>query len=110
MGRVLRMISRARLRYFRLKTGSCSVKFLSTCGRPASTRATFNPASDRRLQAQPPESSRNDCRTLLTEWPRCEHSTVALGEAAQVHTAAGVHLLDVYLSRMLRSASRIQQF
>src|ERR1035441_4060483 len=54
MGRVLRRISGARLRYFSSKGGVCSLKFSLDCGRPASSRATFSPASARRLHAQPP--------------------------------------------------------
>src|SRR5258707_14840492 len=56
MGRVLRTISGARLRYFSSKAGVCSLKFALDCGRPASRRATFSPDSDRRLHAQPPEA------------------------------------------------------
>src|ERR1700693_3651027 len=56
MGRVLRTISGARLRYFRSKAGVCSLKFALDCGRPASRRATFSPDSARRLHAQPPEA------------------------------------------------------
>src|SRR2546430_6603594 len=56
MGRVLRTISGARLRYFSSKAGVCSLKFALDCGRPASRRATFSPDSARRLHAQPPEA------------------------------------------------------
>src|SRR5690348_6018137 len=56
MGRVLRTISGARLRYFSAKAGVCSLKFALDCGRPASRRATFSPDSARRLHAQPPEA------------------------------------------------------
>ena len=56
MGRVLRTISGARLRYFSSKGGVCSLKFALDCGRPASRRATFSPDSARRLHAQPPEA------------------------------------------------------
>src|SRR5580698_6673641 len=56
MGRVLRTISLARLRYLSSNVGLCSEKFLSDCGRPASRRATFSPDSARRLHAQPPEA------------------------------------------------------
>src|SRR6516225_1234838 len=34
----------------------CSLKFLSDCGRPQSTSATFSPASVKRLHAHPPEA------------------------------------------------------
>src|SRR6476660_1231646 len=56
MGRVLRTISGARLRYFSANAGVCSLKFALDCGRPASRRATFSPDSARRLHAQPPEA------------------------------------------------------
>src|SRR6516225_1855476 len=56
MGRVLRRISGDILRYFNSNGGLCSVKFWSDCGLPASSSATFNPASARRLHAQPPEA------------------------------------------------------
>src|SRR5258706_5022213 len=55
-GRDLRTSSSAMLRYFKEKEGLCSEKFLSDCGRPASRKATFRPASERRLHAQPPEA------------------------------------------------------
>src|SRR5713101_5846376 len=56
MGRVLRTISGARLRYLSSNAGLCSEKFVSDWGRPASSKATFRPASARRLQTQPPEA------------------------------------------------------
>src|SRR5215475_6669491 len=56
IGRVLVITDLARSRYFKSNSGLCSVKFLSDCGRPASSSATFNPASARRLQAQPPDA------------------------------------------------------
>src|SRR5579862_8078287 len=46
----------AMARYLSSKTGLCSVKFSSDCGRPASTMATWSPASERRFAAQPPEA------------------------------------------------------
>src|SRR5215472_6837672 len=56
MGRVRRITEGARSRYLTSKPGLCSQKFASDWGRPASTRATLKPASDRRLQAQPPDA------------------------------------------------------
>src|SRR5437763_4160169 len=50
------MTSGARSRYLSSKAGVCSVKFLSDCGRPASTMATFRPASESRFAAHPPEA------------------------------------------------------
>ena len=70
MGRVLRTISGARLRYLSSNAGLCSVKFLSDCGRPASRSATFRPASARRLQAQPPEAPEPTTMTSK-EWFLC---------------------------------------
>src|SRR6476646_3659459 len=43
-------------RYFSCQAGLCSVKSSSPCGLPQSTSATFTPASDNRLAAQPPEA------------------------------------------------------
>src|SRR5215475_8871970 len=56
IGRVLVITDLARSRYFKSNSGLCSLKFLSDCGRPASSNATFNPASANRLHAQPPEA------------------------------------------------------
>src|SRR5258707_13881570 len=53
MGRV-RIISGVCPRYFRLNGGMCSVTSFGVTARPASTNATFSPASERRLAAQPP--------------------------------------------------------
>src|SRR5437867_4291142 len=50
------MSSGARSRYFTSNGGLCSVKLLSDCGRPASTKATFSPASASRLHTHPPEA------------------------------------------------------
>src|SRR3954470_17750363 len=56
MGRVRRRSSGVRLRCSRRKAGVCSRKSFAPCGRPASTSATFSPASLSRLTAQPPEA------------------------------------------------------
>src|SRR4029077_9634433 len=67
MGRVLRMISGAMLRYCNSKAGLCSEKLLSDWGRPASTIATLRPASERRLAAQPPEAPEPTTSTSKVE-------------------------------------------
>src|SRR5262249_41986409 len=56
MGRVFVTVDLTRSRYLRSNRGLCSEKFLYDCGRPASSSATFNPASARRLHAQPPDA------------------------------------------------------
>src|SRR5580693_3886578 len=68
MGRVLRTISGAMLRYFRSKAGLCSEKLSSDWGRPASTMATLRPASERRLAAQPPEAPEPTTSTSKVEF------------------------------------------
>src|SRR5215471_21152480 len=56
MGRVRRITEGARSRNFKSNPGVRSQKFASDWGRPASTSATLSPASDKRLQAQPPDA------------------------------------------------------
>src|SRR5690348_2998434 len=56
MGLVFRMTARAMSRCFIWNGARCSVKLLSFCGGPASSSATFMPASARRLHAQPPDA------------------------------------------------------
>src|SRR6267143_3589557 len=53
MGRV-RITSGEWFRYFNWKEGMCSVNSLAVTARPASSKATFNPASESLLAAQPP--------------------------------------------------------
>jgi hypothetical protein len=58
------MSSRAQiLRYGSLNAGMCSVNSLGDTFRPASSRATRNPASESRFAAQPPGRARtyDDC-------------------------------------------------
>src|ERR1700744_5075949 len=53
----------AMLRYFSSKAGLCSLKLASDWGLPASTMATFRPASERRFAAQPPEAPEPTTKT-----------------------------------------------
>src|SRR5262249_6135544 len=68
IGRVLRSISFARLRYFNSNSGLCSVKFVSACGLPASSNATLRPASASRFEAHRPDAHEPITITSYSDW------------------------------------------
>src|SRR5881396_3161033 len=86
MGRVLRISASAWSRYFSSNTGLCSVKFWSDCGRPASTSATFRPASESLFAAQPPEAP--EPTTITSKLSLVFSPTIGLPERLLYHHRA----------------------